>query len=90
MSYTQNNVINLFKPSGPTSFDMVWSVRKILGIKKAGHIGTLDPMADGVLPVCLNPSTRIIQFLFPRLKTSPATIEFGSATNTQNTTRPKI
>ena len=90
MSYTQNNVINLFKPSGPTSFDMVWSVRKILGVKKAGHIGTLDPMADGVLPVCLNRSTRIIQFLLPLQKTYRATLELGSATDTQDATGRKI
>jgi tRNA pseudouridine55 synthase len=86
MSYTQNNVINLFKPSGPTSFDMVWSVRKILGVKKAGHIGTLDPIADGVLPICLNRSTRIIQFLSPLQKTYRATLELGSETDTQDAT----
>ncbi|HIF02632.1 MAG TPA: tRNA pseudouridine(55) synthase TruB, partial [Nitrospinaceae bacterium] len=75
MSYTQNNVINLFKPSGPTSFDMVWSVRKILGVKKAGHIGTLDP---------------IIQFLSPLQKTYRATLELGSETDTQDATGRKI
>ncbi len=86
MSYTQNNVVNLFKPSGPTSFDMVWSVRKILGVKKAGHIGTLDPIADGVLPICLNRSTRIIQFLSSLQKTYRATLELGSETDTQDAT----
>ena len=90
MSYTQNNVINLFKPSGPTSFDMVWSVRKILGVKKAGHIGTLDPIADGVLPICLNRSTRIIQFLSSLQKTYRATLELGSETDTQDATGQKI
>jgi len=86
MSYTHNNVVNLFKPSGPTSFDMVWSVRKILGVKKAGHIGTLDPIADGVLPICLNRSTRIIQFLSSLQKTYRATLELGSETDTQDAT----
>jgi len=90
MSYTQNNVVNLFKPSGPTSFDMVWSVRKILGVKKAGHIGTLDPIADGVLPICLNQSTRIIQFLSSLQKTYRATLELGSETDTQDATGQKI
>ena len=90
MSYTQNNVVNLFKPSGPTSFDMVWSVRKILGVKKAGHIGTLDPIADGVLPICLNQSTRIIQFLSSLQKTYRATLELGSETDTQDATGRKI
>ena len=90
MSYTQNNVVNLFKPSGPTSFDMVWSVRKILGVKKAGHIGTLDPIADGVLPICLNQSTRVIQFLSSLQKTYRATLELGSETDTQDATGQKI
>ena len=90
MNYTQNNVVNLFKPSGPTSFDMVWSVRKILGVKKAGHIGTLDPIADGVLPICLNRSTRIIQFLSSFQKTYRATLELGSETDTQDATGQKV
>ncbi len=86
MTSIQNSIINLFKPVGPTSFDMVWSVRKILGIKKAGHIGTLDPMAEGILPICLNRSTRIIQFLSPLQKTYRATLELGSETDTQDAT----
>jgi len=90
MIYTQGNVVNLFKPSGPTSFDMVWSVRKILGVKKAGHIGTLDPIADGVLPICLNRSTRIIQFLSSLQKTYRALLELGSETDTQDATGRKI
>jgi len=90
MGYTQNSIVNLFKPAGPTSFDMVWSVRKILGVKKAGHIGTLDPAADGVLPICLNRSTRIIQFLSPLQKTYRATLELGSETDTQDATGRKI
>ena len=90
MSFTLNSVVNLFKPIGPTSFDMVWSVRKILGVKKAGHIGTLDPIADGVLPICLNQSTRIIQFLASLQKTYRATLELGSETDTQDATGQKI
>jgi len=90
MGYTQDSIVNLFKPAGPTSFDMVWSVRKILGVKKAGHIGTLDPAADGVLPICLNRSTRIIQFLSPLQKTYRATLELGSETDTQDATGRKI
>ena len=90
MSFTLNSVVNLFKPIGPTSFDMVWSVRKALGVKKAGHIGTLDPMAEGVLPICLNRSTRIIQFLSPLQKTYRATLELGSSTDTQDATGQKI
>ncbi len=90
MSYTQDSIVNLFKPVGPTSFDMVCSVRRILGVKKAGHIGTLDPAADGVLPICLNRSTRIIQFLSPLQKTYRATLELGSETDTQDATGRKV
>ena len=65
---------------------MVHQVRKILGVKKAGHIGTLDPMAEGILPICLNQSTRIIQFLSPLSKHYQCTMTLGSATDTQDAT----
>ena len=86
MDSTLNQVVNLYKPSGPTSFAMVHSVKKILGVKKAGHIGTLDPMAEGVLPICLNQSTRIIQFLGPLSKHYQCTMTLGAATDTQDST----
>jgi tRNA pseudouridine55 synthase len=86
MDSTLNLVVNLYKPSGPTSFSMVHSVKKMLGVKKAGHIGTLDPMAEGVLPICLNQSTRIIQFLGPLSKHYQCTMTLGSATDTQDST----
>ena len=65
---------------------MVHQVKKILGVKKAGHIGTLDPMAEGILPICLGQSTRIIQFLSPLSKSYECTMELGSATDTQDAT----
>ena len=65
---------------------MVNQIKKILGIKKAGHIGTLDPMAEGILPVCLGQSTRIIRFLSPLSKYYQCTMELGSATDTQDAT----
>lgn len=80
-----NNIINLYKPVGPTSFHMVWSVKKLLEAKKAGHIGTLDPLAEGVLPICLDQSTRIIQFLTRLPKVYKATMELGITTDTQDT-----
>ena len=86
MDSTLNLVVNLYKPSGPTSFSMVRSVKKILGVKKAGHIGTLDPMAEGILPICLNQSTRIIQFLGPLSKHYQCTMTLGSTTDTQDST----
>ena len=90
MNSTLNQVVNLYKPSGPTSFSMVHSVKKILGVKKAGHIGTLDPMAEGILPICLNQSTRIIQFLTPLSKHYQCTMTLGAATDTQDSTGKTI
>lgn len=81
---TQNRIVNLYKPQGPTSFSVVNQIKKILGVKKAGHIGTLDPMAEGILPICLGKSTRIIQFLSPLSKYYQCTMELGSATDTQD------
>ena len=86
MTCTLNSIVNLKKPAGPTSFDMVQLVKNTLGVKKAGHIGTLDPMAEGVLPVCLNRSTRIIQFLTPQSKAYTARMVLGAATDTQDAT----
>ncbi|CCQ92075.1 tRNA pseudouridine synthase B [Nitrospina gracilis 3/211] len=79
-----NKIINLYKPAGPTSFDMVRSVRRLLKVKKAGHIGTLDPLAEGVLPICLGQSTRVIQFLTPLTKVYRATMTLGVSTDTQD------
>ena len=90
MNCTLNQVVNLYKPSGPTSFSMVQSVKRILGVKKAGHIGTLDPMAEGILPICLNQSTRIIQFLAPLSKHYQCTMTLGTATDTQDSTGKTI
>ncbi len=58
----------------------------MLGVKKAGHIGTLDPMAEGILPICLGQSTRIIQFLSPLSKHYQCIMELGSSTDTQDAT----
>ena len=90
MNCTLNQVVNLYKPSGPTSFAMVSSVKRILGVKKAGHIGTLDPMAEGILPICLNQSTRIIQFLSPLSKHYQCIMTLGTATDTQDSTGKTI
>ncbi len=81
-----NNIVNLYKPVGPTSFFMVQSVKRALKIKKAGHIGTLDPKAEGVLPICLDRSTRLIQFLVSLPKVYLATMTLGTSTDTQDAT----
>jgi len=86
MTCTMNSIVNLYKPVGPTSFSMVRSVKQALSVKKAGHIGTLDPLAEGVLPICLNRSTRIIQFLTRLNKVYRAKMKLGITTDTQDST----
>lgn len=81
-----NEIVNLYKPQGPSSFNMVQSVKNILGAKKAGHIGTLDPMAEGILPIFINRSTRIIQFLSSLPKVYTAEMVLGASTDTQDAT----
>ena len=84
MTCIQNRIVNLYKPKGPTSFSIVNQVKRILGIKKAGHIGTLDPIAEGILPICIGQSTRIIQFLSPLSKHYQCVMELGTTTDTQD------
>ena len=58
-----NGVVIIDKPQGKTSANIVAIVKKTLGVKKAGHIGTLDPLAAGVLPICVNEATKVAQYL---------------------------
>ncbi len=74
--------LNLNKPRGPSSFQVVDSVRKTLGTKKAGHAGTLDPHATGVLVVGLGRATRLIPFVSDLEKEYIATIRLGLSTDT--------
>jgi tRNA pseudouridine55 synthase len=77
-----NGVLVVDKPQGPTSFDVVREVRRALGVKKAGHTGTLDPMATGVLPVCVGDATKIAQFITVATKTYDAVVRLGVSTDT--------
>jgi tRNA pseudouridine55 synthase len=70
------------KPAGLTSHDVVNRLRRILGIKKIGHLGTLDPMATGVLPLLIGRATRLAQFFSRNDKIYEAVIRFGFATDT--------
>lgn len=70
------------KPAGITSHDVVSVLRALLGIKKVGHTGTLDPFATGVLPMALGSATRLIQFLDESRKTYVGRIRLGEATDT--------
>lgn len=70
------------KPSGATSFSMVSLVRRLTGVRRVGHAGTLDPLASGVLPVALGQATRFIEYLDERRKAYVAQVRFGEATDT--------
>ncbi len=77
-----DGVLVVDKPQGPTSFDVVRDVRNALKTRKAGHTGTLDPMATGVLAICLGDATRIAQYLTDGDKGYEAVIRFGAETDT--------
>lgn len=79
-----NGTINLFKPKGITSHDAVYKMRRILGIKKIGHTGTLDPNATGVLPLCIGKGTRISEYLLDVDKEYIGELTLGIATDTQD------
>ena len=78
--------INLYKPEGITSFLCVAKVRRIMGEKKAGHCGTLDPMAEGVLPIMLGGATRFLEFLPDSKKRYTAKMRLGLTTDTLDIT----
>jgi tRNA pseudouridine55 synthase len=80
-----NGVIVIDKPAGRTSRAVVVEVQRALGIKKAGHTGTLDPLATGVLPVCINEATKLVQFLALDTKEYRATLLLGVRTDTLDT-----
>lgn len=81
-----NGFILIDKPAGVTSHDVVSAVRRITGVKKAGHTGTLDPFATGVLPVALGEGTKAIQFLNETRKEYRALMKLGETTDTQDLT----
>ena len=70
------------KPEGPTSHDVVTLTRRVLGVSRIGHTGTLDPLATGVLPLVIGRATRLAQFLTASDKSYEATIAFGRTTDT--------
>lgn len=78
----KNFVINLNKPQGITSQDAVTKVKRILSVKKAGHAGTLDPIATGILLICVNEATKIARFLTETDKEYIAGMKLGEKTDT--------
>ena len=73
--------LNVYKPKGMTSHDVVGCLRRVTKIKQIGHTGTLDPFATGVLPICIGKSTRLIEYLEDD-KEYLATVQFGKNTDT--------
>lgn len=79
-----DGIIPLWKPKGLTSHDCVIRIRKMLHTKKAGHTGTLDPEAEGVLPICVGQATKIVPYLIDSSKTYIADVTLGTATETED------
>jgi len=81
-----DGILAIWKPEGWTSHDVVAKTRRLLGMKRIGHAGTLDPMVTGVLPLCLGRSTRVVEYIQERPKAYEATICLGVATDTEDMT----
>ncbi len=79
-----NGVINIHKPKGFTSHDVVARLRRILSMKKIGHTGTLDPDATGVLPICVGRATKVADMLTATGKEYIAKVQLGAETDTQD------
>ena len=81
-----SGILNVKKEKGMTSFDVIYRLRKILGVQKMGHTGTLDPEAEGVLPVCVGKATRVVSLFMDETKTYEAVLLLGVTTDTQDMT----
>ncbi|WP_050607203.1 tRNA pseudouridine(55) synthase TruB [Clostridium niameyense] len=77
-----DGIVNVFKPSGMTSFDVVRDIRKITKVKKVGHTGTLDPLASGVLPICIGKATKISDYIMEGTKSYRVELKLGITTDT--------
>ncbi|WP_069997495.1 tRNA pseudouridine(55) synthase TruB [Cellulosilyticum sp. I15G10I2] len=81
-----NGIINIYKEKGYTSHDVVAKARKIIGQKKIGHTGTLDPEAEGVLPLCMGHATKAVQYITDADKCYEAEVILGAYTTTEDST----
>lgn len=79
-----NGILNVYKPAGMTSHDVVAILRRLTRMKRIGHTGTLDPMATGVLPVCFGKATKIVEFLSSEDKTYRCGMRLGLVSDTQD------
>ena len=82
----ETGILNIYKEKEMTSHDVVARLRRLTGIRRIGHTGTLDPMAEGVLPVCIGRAARIIEYLDLDIKTYRAVMLLGRAYDTQDVT----
>lgn len=81
-----DGILNIYKPKGMTSHDVVNKMRRIFNTKQVGHTGTLDPNAEGVLVVCLNQATKLVQFLEADIKKYRCELVLGISTDTYDIT----
>lgn len=77
-----SGILNVNKPCGPTSFNIVAAIRRLSGEKRVGHAGTLDPAASGILPICLGQATRLTEYIHLLSKEYIAGITLGITTDT--------
>ena len=79
-----DGILNIFKEKGYTSHDVVAIVRRTINQKKVGHTGTLDPDAEGVLPICVGKATKLADYIMNSGKTYEAEVTLGAQTTTQD------
>ena len=77
-----DGILNVYKPTNISSSDVVLAIKKILKIKKVGHTGTLDPLACGVLPICIGNATKLSEYFINKDKTYKVKLKFGILTDT--------
>lgn len=77
-----NGIINVYKPEGITSFDVVRVIKKVANTSKVGHTGTLDPLAKGVLPICIGKGTKLVDYIMEGNKVYKAQLKLGEITDT--------
>jgi tRNA pseudouridine55 synthase len=86
MSFTESGLLLIDKPEGPSSAHVVHRVKKILGAKRVGHLGTLDPFASGLLPIGINEGTKIADIFLGAGKSYRAVMILGTVTDSQDAT----
>lgn len=81
-----DGIVNIWKPTGLTSHDVVARVRRAAGTRRVGHTGTLDPMAEGVLPICIGKATHAVDYVVAARKTYLCSMKLGETTDTEDST----